>query len=675
MNRTRRAFTLVEMTVAVVVLLAVIIATSKIFSTASKVTSMGEATADVLQQAGVIEEQLRRDIERISQDGYMAIQCVAVRNDVRRVINNLVSAGSGDNAPLLDPTLPPNAVLRADSVTFFVAGQETSMRWSGPNDATDYGGNQQSRVWRVFYGHGVQLPGLANDPSGAGTAARPIILGVDPVPPVGQSQQIVPWTWWNPTPTLRQVKWRWGGLTQATAGMPRVSPNQPGAREWVLCRKAVLLADDLGSQLYYPDFGTPSATLGPTATPSLFGDLSYTAPAGADSNWMYREMRARGYTPYSTNLIPSPMLQSGWVDVATSGPEMLRRVIAPSLTLNNPVEFGSGANAYAVYSIVPPWAAQNGAGGVLNLPPIGWPVGGMAEPWPTTGAVTSPSIAGGTGNVSNFTSQRDRIVRGTFGPMHRNDLLTSAGYATVGLLGWPRAEKEVPNLDRRSEILVTPVLSTNCSSFQVDWTWERGTGEQTDAVGYLLDAYPHLGNAANQRVLMRGYEPDAGTWDSDAGAFRRVPRPHPWFGFPDNGHGTGTGAVIPLKWQQMGVALAQSLWAMPDQGVGGMPAGWSSNAFMRGVAQWIEGIDNDPTVPAISAPFGVNVPVRVYHAIFGFNQGEAYTVTPDGLRVLRDDFTPFPSKLRITLTLHDPRLTLDRGREFQFVIDVPRRKK
>jgi hypothetical protein len=66
--------------------------------------------------------------------------------------------------------------------------------------------------------------------------------------------------------------------------------------------------------------------------------------------------------------------------------------------------------------------------------------------------------------------------------------------------------------------------------------------------------------------------------------------------------------------------------------------------------------------------------VRVYTAVFGFNQDDAYLVTPDGIRVLREDFTPFPTQIRVTCTVHDPRLVLDRGRQFQFVLDVPKRR-
>ena len=143
----RRAFTVVELLIAVVVMLAVIIATSKIFNTASKVSSTGEANADVLQQGTVLEEQMRRDLERLCRDGYMAIQCVAVRNDVNQVISPAA------NAPLLNPQLDANAILRCDQVVFFTAGTETSARWAGPGDLVSGGGGQQSRGARVVAGH------------------------------------------------------------------------------------------------------------------------------------------------------------------------------------------------------------------------------------------------------------------------------------------------------------------------------------------------------------------------------------------------------------------------------------------------------------------------------------------------------------------------------------------
>ncbi len=95
----RRAFTVVELMVAVVMLTAIIVATGKIFSTASKVASSGEATADVLQQGTILQEQMKRDIVKICRDGYFAIQCVAVRNDAARIrVSGCVSSSSSTSA-------------------------------------------------------------------------------------------------------------------------------------------------------------------------------------------------------------------------------------------------------------------------------------------------------------------------------------------------------------------------------------------------------------------------------------------------------------------------------------------------------------------------------------------------------------------------------------------------
>jgi competence protein ComGC len=664
----RRAFTVVELLVAVVVLLAVIIATSKIFSTASKVSSTGEATADVLQQGSVLEEQMRRDLDRITRDGYMAIQCVAVRNDVNRVV-------AGANAPLLNPDLPANAVLRCDQVVFFTAGTEVSARWAGPGDLVTSGGGQQARATRVYYGHGVQFPGLGNDPLGSGSVqTKPVITGVNPAP--SGPRQITPWTWYDPTTFA--LGWQWGTTSNTSANAPRVSANQPEARQWVLARKAVLLADDGGRTLYYPEPAslTVAQSQGPSSAPSVFGDRSNTAGvggSGSDSTSLYQEFRDRNWVPGSSNLIPSPMLQAGWVDVAASDLDKLRRAIAPTLRLQNPTFLPPGPpNGVAIESVSTPFSALVNT----NIPPS-WPAGGSAPTWPSGTTIVGTNFAGGT--VNNYSNQRDRIMRGTFGLPANGTVSSVAPF--FGLLGWPRAEKAVPNTDRRSEILTSPVLLTNCSSFQVDWTWEPGTGKQLDSTGALLVATDvlQINNPTSVGYgglfTMRGFEPGAnGNWAPAASGPPLLARTQPWFGFPDTGDGSGAGAVVPLPADRLGVTLAQDNSAMPifqQNGSGGINA---TNTHMRRVAQLIEGVQGNAVCPPITAPFGAGIPVRVYTAVFGFNQDDAYLVTPDGIRVLREDFTPFPTQIRVTCTVHDPRLVLDRGRQFQFVLDVPKRR-
>ena len=668
----RRAFTVVELLIAVVVMLAVIIATSKIFNTASKVSSTGEANADVLQQGTVIEEQMRRDLERLCRDGYMAIQCVAVRNDVNQVISP--SPPLTSPAPLLNPQLPADAILRCDQIVFFTAGTETSARWAGPGDLVSGGGGQQSRGARVYYGHGVQFPSLPNDPtsnppgSNPTSVIKPIITGVSPAP--SGVKQVVPWTWFDPL--TYQLGWQFGTTTQ-TAG-PRVLANQPEARQWVLARKSVLLTDDGGRPIYYPEPRnlTLAGTQGPSSAPSIFGDRSYTGAAGSDPSY-FQELRDRNRISLSNNLIPSPVLQSGWVDIAASDFGKVRRQMSPTLRLQTPLQLGGGAVSLSSMSV--PFNTPGNA-----LPPISWPVGSGAPGWPNGSAIVNVGNNIDPGAIGGFSTQRDRIMRGTFGIPALKPTSSPNIPSNFGLLGWPRSEKSVGNTDRKSEMLTSPTLVTNCSTFQVDWTWEPLTGRQTDASGALLPVAANLQIGAapaylvtsNPSTIMRGYEPFADTWPASASDPTQRVRQQPWFGFPDYGDGAVT---VPAA-QQLGVLLAQDVAVMPDVAHGGSTTD-RTNYHMRAVAQAIEGTAgaavNSPA--AILAPFGNNVPVRVYTAVFGFNQDEAYTVTPDGFIVAREDYTPWPTQIRITATIHDPRLVLDRGREFQFVLDVPKRRK
>jgi len=75
----------------------------------------------------------------------------------------------------------------------------------------------------------------------------------------------------------------------------------------------------------------------------------------------------------------------------------------------------------------------------------------------------------------------------------------------------------------------------------------------------------------------------------------------------------------------------------------------------------------------------VGTPVRysiyTYQAIFGPNGDKPYREArnPGSVkRILRSDYTPWPTALRFTITLHDPKLVLGQGRVFQFVVDLPK---
>ena len=113
-RQPRRAFTMTELMIAVAVLLVVIVATGKIFGTASRVTAVGAGSADVMQEAAAIERQLRQDFARLSEAGFFAIQQQAVPNNIH------ILAGNG--GALINPSLPANTIVRADQLVFFMNG-------------------------------------------------------------------------------------------------------------------------------------------------------------------------------------------------------------------------------------------------------------------------------------------------------------------------------------------------------------------------------------------------------------------------------------------------------------------------------------------------------------------------------------------------------------------------
>ena len=96
--RTHLGFTLLELMVAVVVLLAIMVAVGRIFTTTSEVSASGQAIAETLQQGVAIEQQIRDDIAKITTDGFFAIRSVSVANNIR------------GNYFLLDESLPPESL-------------------------------------------------------------------------------------------------------------------------------------------------------------------------------------------------------------------------------------------------------------------------------------------------------------------------------------------------------------------------------------------------------------------------------------------------------------------------------------------------------------------------------------------------------------------------------------
>jgi hypothetical protein len=214
--------------VAVVILIGVIVASSKIFGIASRVTGIGQAGAAVLQEAAAIERQLRADFERLSTEGFFGIRCVALRNDVN------VQSGGG----LLNPSLPPDAVIRADQLVFFTQGLHSIQTLRGGTGTVRKG---QGPASRIYYGHAFQLPGgLSVAPEDDYVRAHDAVL--DPVKP------LVPW-YRGAHDAVKTVFRADRGIPEdyKTLDAGAVDATQPVAKRWLLARQAVILAGDSGA--------------------------------------------------------------------------------------------------------------------------------------------------------------------------------------------------------------------------------------------------------------------------------------------------------------------------------------------------------------------------------------------------------------------------------------------
>lgn len=208
----RRGFTLVELLIAVAVLLIVILATAKIFGSVSRVATLGQANADIMQEVAAIERQMRADLEAISPEGFLAIVSHRVRNDIRGTTN------------LLDPSREPDEYLRSDQLVFFAGGTHSQQVY-GP---TGVNLNATSTIARIYYGHGFQLPTAPAGTDLENDAANAFF------PP------------WGPPSGTADLVWTNGGANAGTVPVP-VTP----ATDWILARQAILLADDGGGSGTY----------------------------------------------------------------------------------------------------------------------------------------------------------------------------------------------------------------------------------------------------------------------------------------------------------------------------------------------------------------------------------------------------------------------------------------
>ena len=272
-------FTLIELMVAVVVLLAVLIAVGRIFSTVITVSASGIAIAETLQQATAIEQQLRADIAKVSREGFIAIRHVAVPNDMNGYL-------------LIDDSQPPEAIIRFDQLVLFRLGVATPTGINPGDGGVSFG---QTLVSKVYYGHGVSFPTLTSYKEGTDVYAQDPVLLIESF----DTQQVVT-PWFQGAVGWVERKYTNGQADNfdLTGESGTTNATQPPPSRWVLLRQSTSLGDDedndreVDSKKAYVKSGI--------ATHSLFpSDPRFTS---LDENYMYPHVNNGRVDIVSTHL-------------------------------------------------------------------------------------------------------------------------------------------------------------------------------------------------------------------------------------------------------------------------------------------------------------------------------------------------------------------------------------
>ncbi|MBI69800.1 MAG: hypothetical protein CMJ38_07360 [Phycisphaerae bacterium] len=222
--RTHLGFTLLELMVAVVVLLAIMVAVGRIFTTTSDVSASGQAIAETLQQGVAIEQQLRKDISKVSKEGFFAIRSVSIANNIR------------GNYFLIDESLPPEAIIRCDQLIFFADGIATPMLNSVNGDFAG-----QGLASMIYYGHGVRFPQL----DGQGQGVNNFDESDNPKYFNSSITNVVtPWYEGAVEIETRRYTDSQANRFDIVAEGNYANGTQQDPSEWVLCRQAIVLGDD-----------------------------------------------------------------------------------------------------------------------------------------------------------------------------------------------------------------------------------------------------------------------------------------------------------------------------------------------------------------------------------------------------------------------------------------------
>lgn len=651
-----RAFTLIEILVSVAVLVVIVLICGQVFQAASAVSRTANASGDVLQEAWGIEQQMREDLSRISPDGSLVIRSVEVPNNY----NFEMWDGAGPRPPLINPMLPAEAPIRCDQMWFVMDGFERSKAYGSSLDPDSPLG--EPRVIgggaAVTWGHGLQFPELSafsiDEPSELDESNSlhgdlpPQFSGhdvdLDVLRDEGNISRVAPFHRSN-------VTGQWGGALPAVYsryGFPggggadalynqtapdgsavQIRGDQPEARQWVLSRQVMAMADD------------------DSANPDESNKQIYLTRAFSIESLLPSDPRRvnSGQAGFQRE---APVHDMGRVDVTAMNAGEIRKAMLlsraptyPDTQMRRRPWFGED-DLDLTHTVLeddgvlpgPSTDADRGTQRYLLRTMLAWP---RVERSPAGPARYDQSVTNGLAGsaCSNF------IVEWTWD----DDIGETTAWEAVDLLN--------------------PAGRRNRVTWQ-GWRYDPSVVDPTD----LPFASPATEFGAN------GQQVEALRQKGDLF----------WFGLPDKYQQDDPAD----PWDRGTVTFGQFADAFPAApGTFATPDGVLQEADKWPVAApslvHPDAIDeevtagsfnNEPVVREYWATFGPNRRWPLQRGVDQFVGVDASTGpnNPDGLLDPDPSYTPWPSALRISMILHDPASNLEQGKLVQFVIELPKER-
>lgn len=291
----RRAFTLMEMVVAVAAVAIVAVGLAAIFDSVGKTVAGGKKLSLLNTYAGLIESRMRRDFDQMSREGFLAIRQQWIHDD----------SGARWLVPVSDTDATGGRERRADEIVFFTRGKFDTVRVP----VGRVGGGQPAIVSadaaRIYYGHGQMVNPV--DANGQPNLAYEKPDPTDVNPPAVPNNPFV------------------GLGIRGSAADPASNPNFY-AGNWTLLRLQTLLVKPRSTSALGADYsalGAPptdprtadsdTQVLGQVAAASIFRSLNrwMPGPGAPTPRYLHPGVDANA----SAGL--SPRFASGLVDIAT----------------------------------------------------------------------------------------------------------------------------------------------------------------------------------------------------------------------------------------------------------------------------------------------------------------------------------------------------------------------